>query len=494
MSELRFDSENNNLFNQNVEETDKYTSIINLNKYEFLTHSYYGSGGYRDGSYLIPHTREMFLRHRKELSAYRNFLKPILDSLITPVFSQESIRIVQDTNGNEINGDTLYGTFIEDVNKNGDDIQCFTEQAVTYARLHGVCFIVMDNYNVLDIPKTVNESITNRIMPYVYLRMANSVETYTIDHYGNLQSITFEEQPVEVDGKLEKRYRVWTTAYSQVLKKDKNDKFIEAEPLVFHGLGELPVISLYSIKKKCINDILVDPPLYDIARLNHLLYNKDSCILDQERAQAFSNFYIQGDNNGNVTLGPHNVIFVPMDATMSPGFASPDSSILAGLVANADKLKDSIFQIAQQNGVYGIQEAKSGLAMSYDFYAQEYQLHKTASMATFCEQSIADLFKLYTNTDFEYVVEYPDEYQPGNSKAIIDTYKVVLDMGVPDKFKNAIFEKMANLLFSEDDETKLKEIIDDINKEEVDGDSTETREIGEVGDSDPDEERSNDRM
>ena len=458
MSESKFNT-GDGANNQNVDAGDSSVNILGENKYVFTSNSYYGTGGYRDGTYLVAHTRELFYDKRRQLSAYRNFMKPILDSLITPVFNEEAIRTV------EGNG-AMFETFLEDVSNNGEPIQSFVKQAVTYSRLHGVTFVVMDNYSEEVQPETQNEAIGSRIMPYVYIRQAQDVENYELDMFGNLISITFIEQPVyKENGETEARYRIWTNTYSQVLKKTKEGKYEPAGDLNMHGLGVLPVISLYSIDKQTVNQVLVEPPLYDVARLCYQLYNKDSSIIDQERAQAFANFYIQTDNGGNITLGTHNVIFIPMDTTIPPGYTSPDAGILAGLVDNAEKLKESIFQIAQQNGVYGIKEASSGIAMSYDFYAQEYQLKYTAYIATKLENDIADLFKLYTNTDFEYVVTYPEEYQPGNSKAIIETYKIALDMGVPQKFKQALYEKMARMLFSDEDETKLKEIIEDIYKE-----------------------------
>jgi len=468
MSESRFDTANNDIFDQNVGETDKYTSIMLANKYEFMSNTYFGTGGYRDGQYIIPHQRELFLRNRKELSAYRNFLRPILDSLITPVFNEEATRVIQDTNGNEVQAETLFSTFLADTNNNGEAIQDFVEQATTYARLHGVCFVVMDNFAQDDQPETTVEAIENRILPYCYIRTANDVETYSLDNYGKITSIIFEEQPVFVNGKKQERYREWTDTYSVVMGRECDSQGNQKETLkalespVVHGLGVIPVIPVYSTKKRNILDILVEPPMFDIARLNHQLFNKDSCIIDQERAQAFSNFYVQGDASGDMVLGAHNVIFVPMEATMPPGFASPDANILAGLVANSESLKESIFQIAQQNGVYGIKEASSGLAMSYDFYAQEYQLHKTVYIASSLESSMADLFQKYTGEEFIYTVSYPEEFQPGNTKAIIETYKLALDMGVPEEFKRAIYEKMARMLFSDDDEETLKNILDGI--------------------------------
>ena len=462
MSDIDFEF-NNSKNDYNVNEAEKYTNILSVNKYEFLTNTYFGTGGYMDGTYLVPNSRELFYKKRKELSAYRNFMKPVVDSLLTPVFNKPATRIITDANGNKLEN-TMFETFLKDCDNNSSDIQSVVEQATMYARLHGVSFIVMDSFGYDVQPETINEAISSRIMPYIYIRKASDVEAYSHDTFGRIGSILFKELSVIVEGKPEERFMEWTELYSRAHRRNKDGKIVPIGEPVIHGLGTIPVIAAYSVAKKNTSDVLVDPPMYDLAKLNCQLYNKDSAIVDLERAQAFSVFYLQSDNGGNITLGAHNVVFLPMESTMAPGFATPPEGTLRGLVDNAETLKNSIFQIAQQNGVYGIQEAKSGLAMSYDFYAQEYQLHKTAQIAKYIEDNIARLFKLYTNEEFEYIVKYPDEYRPGNTNGIIATYKEVLGMGIPEEFKKAIYEKLAYLLFEKEENDRINDIIVDINK------------------------------
>jgi hypothetical protein len=380
--------------------------------------------------------------------------------------------MITDANGNPIgeNNQVPFGIFLEDVDNDKTPMQIYMEELMLSVRLHGVGITVMDNFAQDMQPSSIKEVVDNRIMPYIYQRSAADVIAWKTDDYGCLQSITFEEAPVVMVSSngtevVEKRYRIWTTEYSQLLKKNKENKFELVTPPVVHNLGRVPVILTYIQKPRYPSVILVDPPMYDIARINHVLYNKDSEIRDQERAQAFSNFYIQGDPNGNITLGPHNVIFIPMDATIPPGFASPDTAILTNLVLNAEKLRESLFLQAEQAGVVGVKPAESGIAAQWHFWAVESQLKKTSKLATNTEMDIAELFKEYTQTDFEYVVQYPDEFQPGDVGSLINTYKTIIDMGAPEVIKEKIFEKTARIIFSDEEAEEVDAIVEEIKNE-----------------------------
>lgn len=470
MSEKHFDNQLQS--EPNVNDTEAYVPILSVNKYKFMDDAFYGGGGFKDGSYLIPHTREMFYKARKELTGYRNFIKPIARALVEPVFVEGTPRVITDVNGNELSEDSInpFGTFVEDCDNAGTPIGEFTEQAVLQTRLHGVSFIVMDNFPAEMQPASMQEAIDNRIMPYVYLRSAEEVIVWENDAYGKLITITFKEQPAKiVEGntiRFEDRYRMWTEEYSVVMTKDKNNKYVQLSAPVFHNLGCLPVIVTYVQKPRYKNCILVDPPLWDMARLNCVIYNKDSEIRDQERAQAFSCLYIQGEPNSNVTVGPHNVIFLPMDANITPGFASPDPAILAGLVSNADSLRESLFQMAEQNGVVGVKPAESGVAARWHFWATESQLKKSATMATCIEMSIYEMFKEYAQMDFGYVVQYPDDYQPGDATQVIQNYKTIFDLKPPTALANKLWEKTTRLLLEDEDPEEVKEILAEIEAEQ----------------------------
>lgn len=448
-----------------IEDSYDHTPVTSVNQYHFMDDAYYSSGGFRDGTYLIPHTREMFYANRRELSAYRNFMRPILRSLVEPCFEEPPIRLIDGTPSDQSNH--VYVDFLENVDNDETTMDEFAEETMMVARRHGVSFVIMDNYSSTDQPATMAEASALRIMPYIYRRSAEDVDQWKVDQYGRITSLTFVEEPEMVNGKPEARFRMWTDFYSQIMGKDKEGNLVALpnHPPIFHNLGVLPIVVTYASKPRRKSDILVDPPLYDIARLCHVLYNKDSEIRDQERAQAFSNFYMQGEPSGNVTVGPHNVIFVPMDATIAPGFASPDSSILAGLMGNADKLRESIFEQAEQQGVVGVKSATSGIAAEWHFWAVESQLKKTSHMATSFEDCVAELFMKYTMTDFEFSVEYPDDFQPGDQTKVIDRYKTILDLKPVDGLSKALWRKIARMVLADEDPEELEAIEAEIDEE-----------------------------
>jgi hypothetical protein len=463
MSESKFTSEAGR--DPSVNNTLTYTNPIAMNPYVFMSDAYYGTGGFRTGNYLMPHDREAKYNDRKKFSHYRNYVKPVVRALIEPVFMEEAVRtIFQGGKAVEDQSKTLFGVFIEDCDNNGTPLQEFTEGVMVNARLHGVTFVVMDNFPSDEQPATPQEAIDGRIMPYVYNLTADLVDSYKVDQWGRLTEIVFIDKPfIDSKGRAEPRFRLWNAQYSQLLKKDKNGRYLPAGPQLTHDLGRMPVTVVMCGKKRYIDEILVDPPMYDIARINLSIYNKDSEIREQERAQAFSIFYIQTDNIENMTVGVNNVIGIPESTTIPPGFASPDSAILAGLVDNNNKLAEALYQIAEQNGVKGVQSAKSGVAIQWDFYAQESQLKRTSKIATLFELLLSELYKDYTNGDFEYVVEYPTDFLPGDTAKELDNIaKVFKDMKPPRVLINKLQVKVAKMLLQDETEEDLLDVIKQI--------------------------------
>lgn len=447
-----------------VADANSYANIAAVNKYLFMDHAYFGTGGFRDGTYLIPHTRELFYNTRKQISSYKNYVKPILRALVEPVFTEEAPRTLTNKNGTPITSPTMWGGFLENVDNAGTAMQDFAEKMIGAVRRHGVSFVVMDNFPEELQPAAVEQAISTRTYPYVYQKFAWEVEGYSVDKFGHIREITFRIEDAEENDDVIKQYRKWTDEYSVVLRRnERTGVYEEHGSRLFHNLGVVPVIAIYSSLKEDLSEVLVDPPLYDLARLNHMLYNRDSEIRDLERAQAFSILVIQADQAGDYTISPYNAIIISTQSTIPPQFISPNPEILTALRENNEALREDLFRIAEQSGVVGVASAKSGIAIQWDFYAHESQLKKTAKLATDMEHSIATLFQLYTGEQFEYTVEYPSDFQPGNVLSVVDTFKKILDLGIPEKFKAVLFEKLARIVMSDMDPVRLQEVVDDIN-------------------------------
>lgn len=426
-----------------------------MNPYEMVSNAYNGDGIIMDGSALIPFSRETFYNERKALSSYRNYLKPIINSIIEPVFDEP---ITRKSNSE------VFDAFLEDVDNKGTTIDDNALDVVTLSRLHGVTFVVMDNFSQEEIPMTMNDVINQRKFPYIYTKQANTVKSFKCDEFGNILSITFKYADVEFETK---KYSVTVTWDNMNMIKElwDGDKLFKSF-INTHGLGVIPVISVYSTNRE---KVLPIPPFYDLAKMNITLFNKDSELRDQSRAQAFSVFYAQLDtNNSNLTIGPHAAIVLPLDPALSitPGYTSPDASILEHLMKSNAEVVDSLYQMAGQNGIVGIKSVGSGVAESYKFKGNNRQLKKTAGIAEEYEEALADLFSLYIKTPIIYEVSYTKNFDAFYTQLTIDDFTKIDKLALPDEVKKEFQKVLIHTYLDNLNKDRLEELDGMIDKED----------------------------
>ncbi|MBD3387599.1 MAG: hypothetical protein GF414_01535 [Candidatus Altiarchaeales archaeon] len=455
-----------------VSDVNNYTDVLSVNKYMFMDNAYYGTGGFRTGEYLIPHDREMFYNKRRNFSVYKNFVRPIVNSLVDPVFSEPAPRAIIDEGGGDT-GSPIARAFIEDVDGGETNMQTFCRGVMHMARRHGVAFVLMDNFPQSEMPPTVGEAVDQRLYPYMVKKSGWEVVEVKTDDFGRLEEIAFAEEDYRDGNDVKKRARLWTREYSILMEKHKTHmnaaqgKAPEWEPIgdpVYHNLDVVPVIAVYSAERDSLHDTLPDPPLYDVARLNHLIYNKDSEIRDLERSQAFSILYLQSDAGGNVTLSNHNAIIVPPGSSVTPGYISPDAGQLNALVETNKFYMEDLFRSAEQSGVHAVQttQSPSGVALAWRFWAVENSLKGTARLATVFEIQAMGLLSLYTGESYEYAVEYPTSYQPGDRMQEIQGLKTVVDMDPPPALKAAVYRKVAKIVMADEAEDLRDAVVDSI--------------------------------
>lgn len=461
---------------RNIAQRQNYTNIATVSPYIFMDHSYFGTGGYRDGTYLIPFSLESAYQERRGLAHYKNYVRPVIDAMITPVFNESAIRTIEPNN-------SMFEAFLNNVDAAGTRMQPFAKVVMTQLRRHGISITVMDNYSSTAQPRTVADAVSDRVYPYIYNRSAHAVESYECDDFGNLKWIMFREPDAvyQLSGKTvrESRYRKWTETQSQLLTKSNNSNIIlpsnytksdyRVIATASHNLGIVPVIILYSDNKEDRSTLLPDPPLYDIARINYQIYNMSAEIRDQERAQAFSVFYCQGVPPQDLAVGVNNYINIPESSSISPGYASPDWQIVNGLIGHEDKLRQDIYTIAEQNGVTGVKEASSGIALQWQFIGHESTLKDTSLLASAFESRVANLFKLYTNQQFDYTVRYKDSFSPVSIDNKIDRYAKLLNIrGLNGRLVKLIDTRIAELLTAGMSQEDIQTIIDEVAQSSTD--------------------------
>ena len=422
-----------------IEDTTAFRDAHALNVYDFVTHTYNGTDGYRDGSYLIPHPREAFYNTRRRSSYYVNAFRPVVDAMVNPVFKGEIARTS--------NSDAMDG-FIANADNAGTPLQQYSRSAMLHARLHGICFVVMDNVTTEELKgaPTEAQAIAYRAYPYIYLKTAQCMKCIDVDKYGRMMSVTLYDG-VRKDGARDvPQYRYWDSQKWQLIEYKMGDG--KEIPIVVsegtHGLGVVPVIPVNPFLASQSLAVMPQPPLFDLAFLSFALYNKESLVVTMEQNQSFSILYVSGMNAANLTVGPTNALFLGDGAKFAPGFVSPDAQHINNLVKNCDRIEERIHSLAQQNGVIGVVSQTSGVSKEWDFRAEEGVLQETALAASNLEYAIADLFDLYRESVSGYEVTYPKQFTPSYSKDRVDQALRILDSIPPDAIKSAAWDEVAS--------------------------------------------------
>jgi hypothetical protein len=273
---------------------------------------------------------------------------------------------------------------------------------------------------------------------------------------------------VYVNGGIKQKaqYRRWTKTYTRIEENSEEANNVAGRKYNFtpvdgtqrdHGLGVLPVVIARDTELEQPQDFIPEPKLYDIARVNHTIYNKDSEIREIERNQAFAVLCINQNKSSNLTIGTNNVLFYPVGAN-PPQFVAPPMDVLAQLIANRKELREDLFRLAEQNGVVAVQEAKSGLALAYEFFAHESILQQTAKIAEEIEKKIVGIFAKWINKDIEYSVVYRSNFIPHSEEARVKLFDAVLQHDIPMEFKKKIVVDEFKLLFPDSSPEELQAV------------------------------------
>ena len=161
------------------------------NVYRLMRDAYYGDGGFK-GGYLIQHKRELPENYqaRQQVAYYMNYFAPIVNALVDPVFKRSPLR---DWKGS---ASTIIEAFVKDVDGTGNDMDAFIKQAALSAKLYGAVFIVVENFQSMDLPPTMGQALQERKFPYAYTLDPDRVESCTIDKNGRVLSIKFRDMAV----------------------------------------------------------------------------------------------------------------------------------------------------------------------------------------------------------------------------------------------------------------------------------------------------------
>lgn len=389
-----------------------YTNVALLSQYELLKDAYYGTGGFKDGRYLVPHIRTDIdqFRDMKAQAFYSNYLKPVLNSHISPIFGQDAERSWDEAYEDE----PILNGFLNDADGMGHSLQRVVKWNARLAKLYAVSFALVDNWafpaeNKLD-------AVEARSYPFVISIPASAVCGWELDAIGRFNRFTYAEI-----NEGEKRYKTWTRSEWFISTSEGKKK--QGEPSGKNALGYVPIASLYSFDREDLFDVLPLSEFYSLARVNHRVYNIDAEITELARSQAYSILFYPG-NPASLAGGTRSAIGFDGSLSHAPFFASPDAAQLKGLMEERAELVGEIYRQANLTHLHsGESAAASGIAKQYDLEITSQALRDFTLNIEQFEDRIVKIFGDYRAINYGYSVEYSRNY------AIQDPMAVLLQNG-----------------------------------------------------------------
>ena len=435
------------------------------NKYELLDNAYRASGGFETGDYLIPHPREGIDKYnrRKCLAYYTNYVKPVVDSTVNPIFKTAPTRQ---------NGNSLYNTFIDDVDGNNTSLTRFMKKAAIRAKLHGVEFIVVD---MEQLPNkeliTKQDVMDNRLYPYLYLVSPRQISDWAVDKFGKLIYIEYKLTNVVVDDKGNKAtntetYR-WTTSYCIKSTEDGTET-------IPNSIGVIPVVPVYG----AINDadcLIPQSDIYAIARTNLAIFQAASEYRERQRNQCFSimTFPINGDKDDYesgadaIKYGTSDCLIYDGTSGSYPQFITPPADPSNTLLAEIEFMIKEIYRMASMQMTTGVNQYNvSGLAKKWDNQQLFQTISDLSQNLQQAEYIIANIFSLYTSEDNSNLsVVYNNEFGILDATEILNQATQSLSLNISPEFNVKIKEQVIRATLTDVDQNIVNEVIKDLNKQ-----------------------------
>lgn len=439
-----------------MSERDFYLSPTG-NMYRLMRDSYYGDGGYR-GAYLIPHKREteQNYRDRQQTAYYLNHFSLIVNALVNPIFKRRPLR---DWTGT---ASPVAEAFLEDVDGAGNDMDSFMQAAALSAKLYGAVFIVVENFQAMDLPASMGEALAQRKFPYAYTLDPDRVEGVSIDKNGRVLSIKFRDTAVTSTMGDDKERTVYFDTRRWAIYE--NGQMVSSGD---HNLGEVPVVWFPSQHVKN-GELNPTPELYPIAGIACSLYNHCSWLTEILRNQTFPLLTFPSKEASDLIIGNNNALCYDGDTVrFQPGFISPPSDPAALIQSQIKNMVEEMYRISGLTFSTTTKQEASGISRQWEFERTNQRLSAFAKRCAAAEKKILALVAKWMGLDLEYTATYSNDFGITDVATELKNAQAVLDMQLTNKIKVEVAKQVLTAYVPELPADRFDAIIADIENQET---------------------------
>jgi hypothetical protein len=343
---------------------------ISTARFKFIANALNGSGGFKDGSYIIKYPRESDEKYerRKEIAWYVNDLKEACLRFVGYLSRKSPSRI--------LNNDLL-DLFAQDCDWQGNSLDVLWSDFTIDAKARGIMLLLVD------MPAANQE--TDRTFPYIASIVPEIVDKYEVNERGLITWIEITGTTI-VDGKTVDILRGWDITKWWVRK---GTTFLSQGD---HNLGVCPVISFAE------STFPLEGSFAQIADVSKRLYNARSELDEILRSQTFSILTYQTPPQQMIPLdvatvagqiGTNNML---IHSGETPSFVAPPSGPSDIYIKVIADLQDKIGSIGH---ILEPIAGDTGIALNYKFQQINSALSQWATKLLDTERKIWDLVCLW---------------------------------------------------------------------------------------------------
>lgn len=417
--------------------------------WQFLYDAYTGLGGFRDGSYLIRHKRETEDKYarRRELAVYPNYVRKVVDTFTAHVFKRPPQREMTPE----------YKVFARNTDKRMTYIDDFMRRVFKLTMIFGTVFVIVDKPKGTAVSKA--QELEMGLTPYATVRLPSQLESYELDEFGNLKSVTFKEETPE--GKL---YRYFDAQSWRVLNW-KGDVVDEGE----HSLGILPVVRVALSEPLLYEEILSEPFIWTVARLNLEVYNLISEIREILRNVTFPVlvYPVRDESQGQqisqsgLQLGTENALLYNPDGGGKPEFIAPSSSPVEVYMEVLRLTVEQIYRSVNLEFALGAQTQRSGVALEFEFQSLNTLLAQFSLNLEQAEEQIANLVARWNGKErFEGTINYVKDFSYRDVERELKLALDSLTLDIGRTFSAELKKKVARMILGDWSDDRVLSRID----------------------------------
>lgn len=419
--------------NKATAENLKGRLLVNLpshNDYLMIHDAYYGTGLFNNGAGLIQHPRESIenFTNRKKLAYYWNYVGPIVNAMVDPIFKDEMKRDYRDSE--------MFQAFLDDCDRTGTSYQDFCKSAALIAKLYGAAYIVVDNSDEMDI--TLSDAVRNRHFPFLKVVSPLQIEDWAIDDYGRIVMFKYKETVRNGANSSITKTHTWTDTDWAI---SDGEGSTEAGT---HTLGRVPVVQW--LARNTDKRIIKPPSEYiSVVQSNYFLYQLCSWHTQILRDQAFNILTIPDPGTDDITVGTNNVLAYPPESTHTPAFIAPAAAPAEMLTGQMDRCIKEMFRMSGLESILGANTSdnKSGVSKEWDFEKTNKRIADFAVRCENADKAIIALYEAWAGETVDYYVEYPRDFKINDVSDSLTDAQTALDLGFDSiSYKQEVLKKV----------------------------------------------------